>query len=176
MATIQNLIVTAQMNCEFNLPMFPELIPGAKYNASRFSAARVHFDAPIKTTLLVFKNGRVVCTGTKSIDNAKVALQHFCKLAGDNVQVDNIRIKNVVASYDLGHMVDVNMFYNNNRSSCVYEPELFPALKLKIFTPTSLVVLIFHSGKIILTGSASINLTQRSLSRILNMLAPYYIQ
>lgn len=174
--TIQNLIVTAYLNCGFNLNVLLRQFPHAQYNASRFSALRLHFDEPIKTTLLIFKTGCIVCTGTKTLDDAKAAVSHFCHLIGDGVKVVEIRIRNVVASYNSGRPLNIEALYYAYRRQCVYEPEFFPALKLLMHKPTQLVVLIFHSGKMIFTGSQSIHLTQRAVTRVIQMLQTFYRQ
>jgi len=44
----------------------------------------------------------------------------------------------------------INLQKLAEKTNCIYEPEIFPGLRLIVFNP--LCVNIFHSGKLVITG------------------------
>jgi transcription initiation factor TFIID TATA-box-binding protein len=66
--------------------------------------------------------------------------------------LNDFKIQNVVGSKSLGYKINLAKFYDSNRRNSIYEPELFPALTYRI---KGIVVNIFSSGKIVITGAKS---------------------
>ena len=62
---IQNLVSTANLACELNLKDLCGHCRNAQYNPKRFAALIMRLRDPIKTTALIFKNGKMVITGAK---------------------------------------------------------------------------------------------------------------
>ena len=54
-----------------------------------------------------------------------------------------------------GEVLDLNRFYRDFNIFCTYQPNMFPGL---IYRPTNLpiVLLIFFSGKVVITGAKNI--------------------
>ena len=108
-----------------------------------------------KTTALIFKSGKVVCTGAKSEQisqtSAKLYYRQVKKL-GFPVQLTDFKIQNVVASCDLQFSISLEGLANEHYKFCRYDPELFPGLIYRLTQP-KLVMLIFNSGKIVFTGA-----------------------
>jgi len=75
------------------------------------------------------------------------------------------QITNYTASFDLKEHVNLEKFYLTYRKLCVLEKELFPALKFEFLFP-KVTVLLFHTGKMILTGSTNVNFFDKTVRKI----------
>lgn len=108
-----------------------------------------------KTTALIFKSGKVVCTGAKSEEISRVSAKMYCRQIrklGFSVELTDFKIQNVVASCDLQFGISLEGLANEHFKFCRYDPELFPGLIYRLTKP-KLVMLIFNSGKIVFTGA-----------------------
>jgi len=62
-------------------------------------------------------------------------------------------VQNIVGSCDAGFPINLEDLSNSgHKMYCTYEPELFPGLIYRMMDP-KIVLLIFASGKIVLTGA-----------------------
>ena len=68
------------------------------------------------------------------------------------MQFTQFKIQNVVGSCDVTFPIDLEHIANKHSEFCSYEPEVFPGLVYKMMDP-KLVLLIFVSGKVVLTGA-----------------------
>jgi hypothetical protein len=108
-----------------------------------------------KTTALIFASGKMVVTGAKSEDDSRLAARKYARIVqklGFDAQFKDFKIQNIVASCDVKFPVRLEglAYAHGNFSS--YEPELFPGLIYRMHKP-KVVLLIFVSGKIVLTGA-----------------------
>jgi transcription initiation factor TFIID TATA-box-binding protein len=107
-----------------------------------------------KTTILLFKSGKMILTGLKSRENAAIAvtriLKNFSKIGIDIKSEPIIEIQNIVASGDLGKQVDLDEA-SIVLERTIYEPEVFPGLIVRALDPKAC-FLVFSSGKIVCTG------------------------
>ncbi|KAF5423795.1 MAG: transcription initiation factor TFIID TATA-box-binding protein, partial [Candidatus Methanomarinus sp.] len=79
------------------------------------------------------------------------------------VEDPQITIQNIVASADLGTKLNLNAIaIGLGFENIEYEPEQFPGLVYRINSP-KIVVLIFSSGKLVVTGGKSPNDCQRGV-------------
>ncbi|RUS23060.1 TBP-domain-containing protein [Endogone sp. FLAS-F59071] len=131
-----------------------------------------------KTTALIFASGKMVVTGAKSEDDSKLASRKYARIIqklGFQAKFTDFKIQNIVGSCDVkfpirleglayshGHFSSVSNWWciadADTQSVYVflpmpqYEPELFPGLIYRMVKP-KIVLLIFVSGKIVLTGA-----------------------
>ncbi len=68
------------------------------------------------------------------------------------VSFTNFKIQNIVGSCDVNFPIDLEYIANKHNDFCSYEPEVFPGLIYRMLDP-KLVLLIFVSGKVVLTGA-----------------------
>lgn len=113
-----------------------------------------------KSAVLLFRSGKLVCTGTRTIDDAKKVITGIVRtLRKHNLDViakPEIHVQNIVASADLGtkiELVKIAMTFGVERIE--YEPEQFPGLVYRVKDP-KVVMLLFTSGKIVCTGGTNI--------------------
>ena len=109
-----------------------------------------------KTTALIFASGRMVCTGAKSEEMSETACKQYAKAivkAGiQGVTLSGFTIQNIVGSHDVGFHIKLESLRKTAEKISTYEPEMFPGLIFRMPEP-NLVLLIFSSGKIVLTGA-----------------------
>jgi len=152
---IENIVASAKITESLDLPLIASNIKDADYNKKRFPGVVIRMKDP-KIAALVFGSGKVVLTGAKSVEN----LDRGLAILGDllrNLQIDipielSYTIQNIVTSADLGTGINLNKIaIGFNLERIEYEPEQFPGLVYRLEKP-KVVVLLFGSGKLIITG------------------------
>jgi transcription initiation factor TFIID TATA-box-binding protein len=70
------------------------------------------------------------------------------------VQFKEFKVQNIVGSCDVGFPIRLEKLHNSHSAFASYEPEIFPGLVYRLTTHgEKVVLLIFVSGKIVLTGA-----------------------
>lgn len=108
-----------------------------------------------KTTALIFASGKMVVTGAKSEDDSKLASRKYARIIqklGFNAKFTDFKIQNIVGSCDIKFPIRLEGLASKHHHYSSYEPELFPGLIYRMMKP-KIVLLIFVSGKIVLTGA-----------------------
>lgn len=108
-----------------------------------------------KTTALIFASGKMVVTGAKSEDDSKLASRKYARIIqklGFNAKFTDFKIQNIVGSCDIKFPIRLEGLASKHHNFSSYEPELFPGLIYRMIKP-KIVLLIFVSGKIVLTGA-----------------------
>ncbi|KAK9249534.1 hypothetical protein V1506DRAFT_526246 [Lipomyces tetrasporus] len=152
--TLQNIVATVNLECRLDLKTIALHARNAEYNPKRFAAVIMRIREP-KTTALIFASGKMVVTGAKSEDDSKLASRKYARIIqklGFNAKFMEFKIQNIVGSCDVRFPIRLEglAFAHGHFSS--YEPELFPGLIYRMVKP-KIVLLIFVSGKIVLTGA-----------------------
>ena len=169
---LQNIVSTANLGCSLRLRDIALQAKNAEYNPKRFAAVIMRIKEP-KTTALIFSSGKMVCTGAKSEADSKKASRKYAKIIkslGFPVNFKEFKVQNIVGSCDVKFQISLSKLNiklstsnakinsNNNKNKtnkkqiCHYEPEIFPGLIYHMIKP-EIVLLIFVSGKIVLTGA-----------------------
>ncbi|RXE55526.1 transcription factor [Methanoculleus taiwanensis] len=171
---IENIVASAKVTDFLDLPSLASQLKDAEYNKKRFPGVVLRMQDP-KIAALVFGSGKVVLTGAKSIDSLNKGLQ----ILGDQLralQIDiseelSYKIQNIVTSADLGTPINLNKIaVGFNLDKIEYEPEQFPGLVYRLDDP-KVVVLLFGSGKLIITGGKQPEDAKRAVQRILSELS-----
>mmetsp|Transcript_14171 Transcript_14171/g.35842 ORF Transcript_14171/g.35842 Transcript_14171/m.35842 type:complete len:255 (+) Transcript_14171:238-1002(+) len=154
--SIQNVVATVQMGCRLDLRAIVRQARNAEYNPRRFAAVIMRIREP-KTTALMFQSGKMVCTGAKSENLSQLAARKYVRVVqkcGFPAQFQNFKVQNMVGSCDVQFPVRLEVLALTHSMFCSYEPEIFPGLIYKMKQP-KVVLLVFVSGKIVLTGAKS---------------------
>lgn len=125
-----------------------------KLRLQRFAAVIMRIREP-KTTALIFASGKMVVTGAKSEDDSKLASRKYARIIqklGFNAKFTDFKIQNIVGSCDIKFPIRLEGLASKHHNFSSYEPELFPGLIYRMIKP-KIVLLIFVSGKIVLTGA-----------------------
>jgi transcription initiation factor TFIID TATA-box-binding protein len=152
---IENIVASAKVTDYLDLPELASKIEGAEYNKKRFPGVVLRMQNP-KIAALVFGSGKVVLTGAKSIDNLSKGLIILGNLLRSfNIDIPKkltYKVQNIVTSADLAVPINLNKIaVGFNLDRIEYEPEQFPGLVYRLEDP-KVVVLLFGSGKLIITG------------------------
>jgi transcription initiation factor TFIID TATA-box-binding protein len=152
----QNVVVSASIHRELPLERLAAKLERADYNPETFPGLILKLDVP-KASALLFSSGKIICTGTKSLSEARTAIDAIVdKLEAIGLKVKGepeIDVQNMVASGDVGGRLNLNeiMIKFDNTE---YDPEQFPGLVYKL--PNShITFLLFGTGKIVITGAKS---------------------
>ncbi|KAK9845915.1 hypothetical protein WJX81_005852 [Elliptochloris bilobata] len=151
---LQNIVATVNLDCELDLKSIALHARNAEYNPKRFAAVIMRIRDP-KTTALIFKSGKMVCTGAKSEEAARVAARKYAKVVqrlGFPATFKDFKVQNIVGSTDVRFPIRLEGLSYSHGLFCSYEPELFPGLIYRMKEP-KVVLLIFVSGKVVLTGA-----------------------
>lgn len=152
--TLQNIVATVNLNCRLDLKTIALHARNAEYNPKRFAAVIMRIREP-KTTALIFASGKMVVTGAKSEDDSKLASRKYARIIqklGFNAKFVDFKIQNIVGSCDVKFPIRLEGLAFSHGTFSSYEPELFPGLIYRMVKP-KIVLLIFVSGKMVLTGA-----------------------
>jgi transcription initiation factor TFIID TATA-box-binding protein len=152
---IENVVASTAIGAKLDLNQVITVFEAADYNKERFPGVVYRTTKP-KTAALIFGSGKIVCTGAKSIADVYTGLTKvFDKLREMGTQIvdkPEIKIQNIVASANLGRVLNLNaVAIGLGLENVEYEPEQFPGLVYRMATP-KVVMLLFGSGKIVITG------------------------
>ena len=150
---LQNIVATCNLAVALDLKKIAMSARNAEYNPKRFSAVIMRIRDP-KTTALIFKSGKVVVTGAKSEDAMRVAARKFARIIQKldyPARFTDFKIQNMVGSCDVKFPIRLEGLAYKHSHYSSYEPELFPGLIYRMVQP-KIVLLIFVSGKVVLTG------------------------
>jgi len=148
-----------------NIDLEPEIhkieaeLEGAEYNKEKFPGLVYRVKAP-RAAFLIFTSGKVVCTGAKNVEDVRTVITNMAQtlksIGFENIDLEpEIHVQNIVASADLKTDLNLNAIaLGLGLENIEYEPEQFPGLVYRIKTP-KVVVLIFSSGKLVVTGGKS---------------------
>ena len=162
-AQVHNLVDTCMVltnMSSLNLEAISNLLPNAKFEKQKFAAITIRLGQPTCTVLL-FTSGKMVLTGCKSLLDCILASQIVTNILttgfpGNCFQLQDIKIQNIVGNalikLEADETIDLPRFYSDFNIFCTYQPNMFPGL---IYRPTTLpiVLLIFFSGKVVITGA-----------------------
>lgn len=169
MGRMENVVASTSLGQELDLNAIEDALEGAEYNPQQFPGLVYRLKDP-KTATLLFRSGKVVCTGAKNLEEVKVAISKVKKdLRKANIEIQiepKIEVQNIVASSDLGQEINLNtVAITLGLEKVEYEPEQFPGLVYRLDSP-KVVVLLFGSGKMVCTGAKVPEDVDRAVKKI----------
>ncbi|KAK6307476.1 hypothetical protein J4Q44_G00226240 [Coregonus suidteri] len=151
---LQNIVSTVNLACPLDLKSIALQARNAEYNPKRFAAIIMRILEP-RTTALIFSSGKMVCTGAKSEEQSRLAARKYARVVqklGFPAKFLDFKIQNMVGSCDVCFPIRLEGLVLTHQQFSSYEPELFPGLIYRMVKPR-IVLLIFVSGKVVLTGA-----------------------
>ena len=129
-----------------------------EFQPSRFAACAIRIkNKHSRSTALAFSSGKFVVTGCRSESESLLASRKYICLLnrlGERLSFTGFRVQNIVSSVDLGRPLLLHKLVEKYTDQCSWENRKFPGAILR--DPSSkLVVLIFRSGKCVITGAKS---------------------
>ena len=151
---IENVVASATLNQRIDLKAVVKGNPTVEYRPETFPGLVFRIKRP-KSAILIFRTGKMVCTGAKSEKEAKRAVRKVVRELKKSgiiiVGKPEIKVVNMVASANLSGRIELeDCAYSLGRT--MYEPEQFPGLIYRMDEP-KVVILLFASGKLVCTGA-----------------------
>jgi len=170
---IENVVASTTIAREIDLNKLKKFLPESKYNPQQFPGLVLRLKNP-RTAGLIFRSGKVVCTGGKNIDEIKESIKNVAsKVAAAGIKIykrPEIEIQNIVASGNLGKKLNLNeIALSWGLENVEYEPEQFPGLVYRMDEP-HVVILLFGSGKLVCTGARKEEEVAKAIEKIKKML------
>lgn len=171
---LQNCVSTVNLDFHPDLAHIATHARNAEYNPKRFSAAVIRLRDP-KATALLFQSGKMVTTGARNEDDSRLAARKVAKIVkklGGNASFKDFRIQNIVGTGGVSFPIRLEGLADEHGRMSSYEPELFPGLVYRMERP-KVVVLIFVSGKIVITGAKTRETMVEAFDKIYPVLCKY---
>lgn len=168
---IQNVVAVASLDQKMDLIAIMKIFRNVEYRPKKFPGLVFRLKQP-KTATLIFGNGKMVCTGAKSEKIARSAVMKVVKeLKKEGFIIrgsPKIKIVNLVGTADVGGGVDLEAA-SDVLDNTMYEPEQFPGMIYRMKEP-KVVILIFRSGKLVLTGGKSEDQAREAIEKMVSIL------
>jgi transcription initiation factor TFIID TATA-box-binding protein len=165
--SVENVVASASVDQKLDLIEITEKFPDTEYHPEQFPGLVFRLKTP-RTATLIFRTGKMVCTGAKSEEMAIKAVNTVVqKLRKGKVKVKKdavITVQNMVASINLGGKIHLEQAARTLPRS-MYEPEQFPGVIHRMLDPKT-VILIFASGKLVCTGGKTEKDVYRSVHNL----------
>eukprot|EP00037_Helgoeca_nana_P000800 m.23825 g.23825 ORF g.23825 m.23825 type:complete len:266 (-) comp11069_c0_seq1:60-857(-) len=171
---IQNIVATVNLDCKLNLQQIAIQARNAEFRPTRFAAVIMRLRDP-RTTALIFASGKMVCTGAKSEEASRTAARKYARIIqklGFKVTFKDFKIQNMVGSCDVKFPIRLEGLHYNQQPFSKYEPEMFSGLMYRLVEP-KVVLLIFVSGKVIITGAKTRQQIYEAFEAIYPVLTEY---
>jgi len=168
---IENIVATVILDQEIDIDLLELELPNHVYKPEQFPGVIFKIDRP-RATALIFRSGKMVVTGAKSISQLIEAVKKIIRAVdrilakyGSGIRgKPRVQVQNIVAGGDLHAYVNLEKaaYYLED---CMYEPEQFPGLIHRMRNPR-VVLLIFSSGKMVITGAKEESEVEQAVKQV----------
>ncbi len=170
---VENVVANARIADELDLNYIESQLEDAVFTKKKFPGLVYRTKEP-KSAFLIFRSGKVVCTGSKTEEGVRKVMDKLsADLRGIGVEVvehPEFKVQNIVASASVGRELNLGaIVLGLELEGMEYEPEVFPGLVYRITEPKS-AILIFSSGRLVITGGKTIEDCEKSVDVLLDKL------
>jgi len=168
--TISNIVGSFEIGRPLDLTALSSDLPNAEYHPESNSSMVYRIKEGTNITILVHTSGRQSITGAQKKSELRKARDIFLsELDCIGVEIKNtdvdILVQNIVSTYNFDREFDLAAVSTGlGLENIEYEPEQFPGLIYR--TKVGATVLIFSSGKCVITGSKTYLQVQDALREI----------
>jgi transcription initiation factor TFIID TATA-box-binding protein len=171
---IQNVVASATLDQKINLLDIMKVFRNVEYRPKQFPGLVFRLKRP-KTATLIFGSGKMVCTWAKSEKQARSTVMKVVRELKTNGIIilgkPKIVIQNIVSSANLHGKIDQEAM-SDILENVMYEPEQFPGLIYRMTEP-KVVLLVFASGKLVITGAKREEQVYEAVEKIRAILIDY---
>ena len=170
---VVNVVATAALDRTMDIESLPELFPHEAVHDEEIYGGRVaYFKSEVmQGKVTIFPSGKMISVGTRSIEEARREMNLVAEAlkAGLNTEP---RVRNIVATADLGHNVDLERISSIREIGAVYEPEQFPSaiIKMPLAEDKTASILLFASGKLVCVGLKNLEDIQAAIEQLLALI------
>jgi transcription initiation factor TFIID TATA-box-binding protein len=184
-ALVHNVVGTARILLTpgpLDLELVNTLLPNSCFSKKKFAAITVRLDDPT-CTILLFGSGKCVLTGCRDFVSCIRAVHVVFDLLRKSVHgvhfaIESIQMQNIVGHADLdlaGGHVDLARFYADHNIECTFQRSMFPGLVFRS-RESNVVLLIFRSGRVVLTGGRDMSCLNLAWAKMLPVLQGYIVR
>lgn len=163
---VQNIVAFTNLGKPISLEKMLKKVENTEWQPEQFPGLVYKIKFP-RASALIFSQGKIVCTGTKSHKDLKDAMEKIVerirKAGIEMPRKYHIKVENIVASTKIKadlHLDEIALTLENSE----YEPEQFPGLVYRITEPR-VAFLLFTSGRIICAGAQNVEAIHRALKK-----------
>eukprot|EP00921_Rhytidocystis_pertsovi_P011399 GHVQ01018456.1.p1 GENE.GHVQ01018456.1~~GHVQ01018456.1.p1 ORF type:complete len:213 (+),score=16.15 GHVQ01018456.1:342-980(+) len=143
---IHNVLLSAEFQCgsaatDFNLDALCGHFGNSVYNPEEFHCLRIDVRTSGEDSISVslFANGKIQCTGGRSIDVSMRTLKKVAKRLRSpplniKTSLSNFQVVNILAVFDAGFNISLNKLLRDCRG-VEYFPDRFPGARMKVAVP-----------------------------------------
>ncbi|MCD6092804.1 MAG: TATA-box-binding protein [Candidatus Aenigmarchaeota archaeon] len=162
---VENIVASTKVDATIPLDRLLTVLEASEYEPEQFPGLIFRLNEP-KVASLIFRSGKIICVGARSVAEAKTALKEIVrriKRVGIRVNENDIkvRIENIVVAIDLKRELNLDTLAFQLEAS-EYEPEQFPGLVYRLFEP-KVAFLLFSSGRVICAGAKGLADVKRAV-------------
>ena len=156
---IENMIASCKLSGNIDLQTIAGKVEGARYQASMFEGVMFTNKDP-KADVFILADGTMKLHGVTSDEKLRTVLGTvISKLKDEGLDLkvsEPLKVREVVASFSLGSMIDPKEVYEEfKEDGVVYDPSELPGFILRV-GKEGIEVLIFPEGKVISRGAQNI--------------------
>jgi transcription initiation factor TFIID TATA-box-binding protein len=164
-----------------DLQLVNTLVPNSCFVKKKFAVITIRLQDPT-CTILLFGSGKCVLTGCRDFISCIRAVHDVLELLRQNMHgvhfaVENVQLQNIVGHADLGlkgQHLDLARFYADQNIECTFQQSMFPGFVYRSGL-SNVVLLIFRSGRIVLTGGRDIYCLNEAWSRMQPVVQSYVV-
>jgi len=170
---IENVVANARIADSLDLEYIESKLENAMFTKKKFPGLVYRTKDP-RSAFLIFRSGKVVCTGSKTEEGVRRVIDKLAaELRSIGIKVKehpDFVVQNIVASANLGKELNLGaIVVGLELEGMEYEPEVFPGLVFRITDPKS-AILIFSSGRLVITGGKTMEDCEKSVKVLLDKL------
>jgi len=170
---IVNVVATASLNQAIDFELLRKF--GEIFHDSDVYGGRVAYlkTKQMQGKVSIFLSGKMISVGTKSEDQAQKELLLAKQFLFQKGLIKDVELqpktRNMVITADFEQPISLEELSDKTRA--IYEPEQFPGAILRIQQPFKTSILVFASGKIVITGLTSSQQIEPVIQQIGKLLA-----
>lgn len=173
---VQNVVGSGDLGRELDLTAVAMDLSGAEYNPEKMPGL-LYRPPHAEASVLLFESGKLMVMGATSSDGTRKTFRGCVGALRDlGVSVTDpseIVIENIVARANFGDRLNLNAVALGFGLEWVeYEPEQFPGLVYRL-DAVDAVVLLFGSGKAVVTGATDRTIIETTVETVATRLADY---
>ena len=164
---VVNVVAMGDVNKPLDLGYISRLFKKVAYRPRRFPGL-IFKPKHSVVSIMAFNSGKIVCSGARSVRQAKMAISSFVEKLRKNgldfLDSPNIQTQNIVAHSNFKRVIDLEILAELLEKS-IYEPEQFPGL-IYLMSEPKVTFLIFTNGKLVCTGARNEESIHKALIKL----------
>lgn len=169
MYILQNVVASFYTGAEINIDLLSKTDDRFKFNA-RMQPTLFYSMIEPKCSLLIYKSGKVIVNGCKTILESYLAATIFCRLIKAELQQFNIC--NLVASAKFDFEIKLKEFATDQKARFIQELFCGASYRIEHLHTTCLV---YTSGNIVITGAKTLEQIKCAYTYMHNILSNYKV-